>query len=56
VAIVTPFVQVGRVPLKIQFPSQTRREQKIAPPHLIYMQEVIFCEQRGMATEIGFLA
>ena len=22
---------------------------------MIYMQEVIFCEQRGMATEIGFL-
>jgi hypothetical protein len=22
---------------------------------MIYMQEVIFCEQRGMTTEIGFL-
>jgi len=31
--------------------SQTRREQKIVPPHMFDMQEVIFCEQHSMATK-----
>ena len=35
--------------------SQTRREQKIATTHMFDMLEVIFCEQRNMATEVGFL-
>jgi hypothetical protein len=36
------------------FLSQTRREQKMTPPHIVNMQEVIFCEQRRMATKAGF--
>lgn len=40
---------------KFGFLSQTRREQKMTPPHIVNMQEVIFCEQRRMATEAGFL-
>jgi hypothetical protein len=41
--------------LKVQDSSQARREQKIAPPHILNMQEVIFCKQRGMAMKIGLL-
>ena len=36
--------------------SETRREQKIATPHMIDMLGAIFCEQRRIAMEFGFLA
>jgi hypothetical protein len=40
---------------KFKFLSQTRREQKMKPPHAVGMQGIIFCEQRSMATKLEFL-
>jgi hypothetical protein len=40
---------------KFKFLSKARREQKIATPHMFDMSGAIFCEQRSMATEVGFL-